>query len=106
MGRFFGTAVLGRQLHAGNQPGQRVRAGSVTHTMCGVGGWEMWGGGCLRGAVSREGYGKGQSRVSPKLKLKNSLAHPAGLKGMLVTTCCLEAAVWLITSIIKSHASC
>lgn len=79
-----------------------------------VDGWEMWGGcthasrggSCLGWAVSREGCGRGQYRISPKPKLKNILSHPAGLRGLLGATCCLDAAVRLVASIIKSHASC
>lgn len=64
------------------------------------------GGSCLGWAVSGKGCGRGQNRISPKTKLEKKLSHPAGLRGLLGATCCLDAAVQLTASITKSHASC
>lgn len=49
------------------------------------------GGSCLGWAVSKEGCVRGQNKISPKPKLKNTLSHPAGLRELLGATCCLDA---------------
>lgn len=107
MERFFGTAVLGRQAAACREPASLWDASRTGALHCAWDGW-MDGrcGETLRLRAREEavwdGLRRGLCRISPKAKSKNILSCPAGLRGLLGVTCCSDAAVRLIASVIRA----
>ena len=98
----------GRQLHAGNQPGCGMWAGLVASTMCGTDGWmDGWHGEAVS-MWAREGA-LWHRLWAGKAVGGHDTGYPLSPNWRILhrtVQACLDAAVWLIAGVIKSHTNC